>query len=156
VSISYLSVVQGLATGQAGSTTVTAYSTSGAQPASTSATIGTVWESGNQAGLYGCEITLATPLALGTVLYVRWSVNGVLVDDPSPAPLNGPLDPIVGTNAHNMRQKLELILSAVAASLSGLPSGPAVFRDEGNTANLISTTFDANDNRTTVVFTPPA
>jgi hypothetical protein len=65
-------------------------------------------------------------------------------------------DAITGDAGQNMRQKMDLILAAVSAKLSGLPNGPIVVRNAGDTANRITVTFDANNNRTAVTYNPPA
>ena len=107
-------------------------------------------------GTYVCPITYTIAnLPLGTQPWVHWSVNGAPIDDPSPINLNGPLDIITGDGGYNMRQMIQIILAAVSAKLSGLPSGPAVIKDASGNNNRISVTFDANNNRIAVTYTPP-
>lgn len=115
-------------------------------------------------GIYSATCTIPSGYSVGDriEIFVALTISGIATGESidafrlvgfSPA---GEFDSITGTNGHNMRQKLELVLAAAAAKLSGLPSGPAVFRDEGDSQNVITTTFDGNSNRTAVVFTPPA
>lgn len=56
----------------------------------------------------------------------------------------------------NLRQSQSLILSQVCGKVSGLPTGPAVARDIADTANRVTTTFDSNNNRTSMSYNPPA
>jgi hypothetical protein len=47
---------------------------------------------------------------------------------------------------------MKIIGAAVAAKLSGLPAGPAVIRNLGDSLNRITVNFDANTNRTSITF----
>jgi hypothetical protein len=93
LSFPYLSQVSGFATGLAGSTTVTAQTTSGSAAPATAggASVGTVYEA-STAGTYICLVTYTTGnLPLGTLPIVHWSVNGTAVDDPLPISAFQPL-----------------------------------------------------------------
>jgi hypothetical protein len=89
-TLAYLSAVSNLPSGQASSTTVTAQTTSGGAPATDSgATVGAVHET-NTPGTYVCLVTYpAADLPTGTLPWVHWSVNGVMIDDPAPLSCNG-------------------------------------------------------------------
>ncbi len=73
-----------------------------------------------------------------------------------PAIAAGGLDNIVTETGVNLAQAVAIILDAVCAQLSGLPSGPIVVRDVNNTVNRITVSFDANDNRTALTLNLPS
>ncbi len=66
------------------------------------------------------------------------------------------LDAVVCETGYNARQALAVCLDMLAAKISGLPAGPAIIRNVTDTANRVSITFDADNNRTSTTVTPPA
>jgi hypothetical protein len=55
-------------------------------------------------------------------------------------------------SGYTVKDTLKIVGAAVAAKLSGLPAGPAVIRNLGDSLNRITVTFDANTNRTNISF----
>lgn len=155
-TIAFDSWVSGMPSGYATTATVTPKIWNGSSiTAAASYAVGAVVESSDQAGSYGCRITIPTSaIAQGDTIQVVWAVGGQTAVDARPLPPSAVLDGDLTPN-----QAINQILAAVAGILSGVPTtGPATLQysdPTGANARILMPVAGDGNRTGTITHTPP-